>query len=44
MLDVSENNKLDDQKAIEFARKSTSRHKITVDVYVLKHDGDIVAI
>ena len=44
VLDVSENNKLDDQKAIEFARKSTSRHKITVDVYVLKHDGDIVAI
>ena len=44
VLDVSENNKLDDQKAIEFARKSSSRHKITADVYVLKHDGDIVAI
>lgn len=42
--DVSENTHLDDSRAIEFARRSVSRHSIGVAVYVLKHDGNLTAI
>lgn len=44
VLDVSENTHLDDSRAIEFARRSVSRHGIGVAVYVLKHDGSLTAI
>ncbi len=44
VVDVSENNNLDDAKAIEYVRKSIARHNIKFPIYVLKHDGNIFAI